>query len=174
LDKQIRALKFGKRRRIYSLIRASPGLHFREIQRRTDLATGQLGYHLEQLHKAGLIQVARTGEYVRYYTDEEMEAQEKNILEHARQKSVRHILLLLLDSQFCKHERLVEGTGLSPSTVSWHLMKLTREGIVDRQTIGRKSCYSLRRPELVMNTLVKHRESFLDRMVNHFIEMWRA
>ena len=39
------------RDKIYSIIVQNPGLHFREIQRRTNIATGALQYHLEYLKK---------------------------------------------------------------------------------------------------------------------------
>ena len=39
------------RQGLYSLISRSPGLHFREIQRRTRMATGQLLFHLDSLRK---------------------------------------------------------------------------------------------------------------------------
>ncbi|HLC76566.1 MAG TPA: winged helix-turn-helix transcriptional regulator, partial [archaeon] len=52
------------RRRIYDCIVGSPGLHFREIQRRTNLATGSLDYHLHFLHKNGIIRTERDKNYV--------------------------------------------------------------------------------------------------------------
>lgn len=39
------------RDKVYSEIVKSPGLHFREIQRRTNLATGALQYHIDYLKK---------------------------------------------------------------------------------------------------------------------------
>ena len=45
------ALALEVRRKIYEEIKASPGLHFRELQRRVGLATGSLQYHLDYLAK---------------------------------------------------------------------------------------------------------------------------
>ena len=54
-DDREKSLELEKRKELYRIIRTSPGLHFREIQRRTDSGTGQLEYHLEYLKKVGLI-----------------------------------------------------------------------------------------------------------------------
>ncbi|MBI4174683.1 MAG: transcriptional regulator, partial [Candidatus Aenigmarchaeota archaeon] len=61
------SLNLEARRQIYNVIVESPGLHFREIQRRTALATGSLDYHIHFLHKNGMIRTERDKNYVRYY-----------------------------------------------------------------------------------------------------------
>ena len=50
LDRE-QVLALGVRREIFELIKQSPGLHFREIKRRTNLAIGALQYHLNVLEK---------------------------------------------------------------------------------------------------------------------------
>ena len=89
-----------------------------------------------------------------------------------RQKSVRRILLYLLEYKNCNHEQLVKSVDLSPATVSWHVKKLVDSKIVDKEVVGRNSFYSINDPELVKKTLVTYRESFLDKLVDRFIEMW--
>ena len=50
-----RALALETRRKLFDEIRAFPGIHFRELRRRTGLAIGSLQYHLDVLCKARLV-----------------------------------------------------------------------------------------------------------------------
>ncbi len=161
-----------KRFSLYALIAGSPGLHFRELQRRTKMANGQLKYHLGWLKDHSVIRTIADGQYLRFYTLEKIGANERTVLELSRQRSIRHILLHLLENGRDNHENIVNKLDLSPSTISWHLKKMVNAGILAKEVDGRKSYFSLCDPETVKGTLVKYRESFLDRMVDRFIEMW--
>src|SRR3990167_5178867 len=116
-------LELDVRRQIYNCIAESPGLHFREIQRRTNLATGSLDYHIHFLYKNGLIRTERDKNYVRYYpltrnwTDEE-----KDMLNLLRNNKMRHILIFLIESKKSTPLKISEATGISLSTLSWHLL----------------------------------------------------
>ncbi len=171
---QRKALELEIRQSIYSLISASPGLHFREIQRRTKIATGQLTYHLNYLHKVCLIKTVNDGEYLRYYAHIQINDGERRVLELVRQKSIRHILLFLLENDNCNHEHLVKNLDIAPSTISWHLKKLINADVVNKKVEGRKSFYSINNPELIKKVLIKNKESFLDIVVDRFIEMWET
>jgi predicted transcriptional regulator len=173
-ESQTKALELEVRHKLYSAIVRYPGLHYREIQRRTGIATGQLTYHLEYLREVHLVKTANDGEYLRYYSNTQISPEERKVLELARQKSVRHILLHLLDNDGCDHNSVVNSLGLSPSTVSWHLKKLLDAGVISKRTEGRRSIFSIVQPELVVVVLMKYKESFLDRLVDQFIDMWDA
>ncbi len=167
-----KSLELEKRKELYTLICASPGLHFREIQRRTESGTGQLDYHLEYLKKAGLVFSEKTGGYLRFYARTEITPDEKRILELLYHKSIRRILLQILENESCNHDALVKKLDISPSTISWHLNKIIDAGAVNKVVDGRKSVYSLADPELVVKVLIQYRESFMDSIVDRFIEMW--
>ena len=171
---QEKVLELELRSNLYSLIRKSPGLHFRELQRRTNMATGQLTHHLDYLQKVSLINTRSDGEYLRYYADMQISDKERKVLELVRRKSVRHILLYLLEYQCCNHGQLVQSSNLSAATISWHLKKLVDSDTVDKKVVGRNSFYSINDVQLVKNTLIKYRGSFLDQLVDKFIEMWET
>lgn len=160
------------RQRLCSLIFSSPGLHFREIQRRTKTSTGQLTHHLDCLKSAGLLKTTSDGEYVRFYASKYADSEEKAILELARRKSIRHLLLILLENGCSNHGQLVSKTGLAPSTVSWHLNRLTARGVLLRHNSSRNSVYSIKQPDIVKRVLVKYKGSFLDGLIDNFIKTW--
>jgi predicted transcriptional regulator len=165
--------KMGQKRQVlYTVIAESPGLHFRELQRRTQMATGQLLYHLHWLEEKLVLRKIIDGQYLRYYTLDKIGDNERKVLEFARQKSVRHILLFLIENDYANHESIVKSVGLSPSTVSWHLKKLVKANMLVKVVDGRKSFYYINDLDLIKKTLMKYRVSFLDKLVDSFIEMW--
>jgi predicted transcriptional regulator len=159
------------RYRLYTLINECPGIHFRDVQRRTETATGTLTYNLEYLTKIGMLRTVRDGEYLRFYSFRELPLSEKAILELMRRKSVRHIVLFLLENS-SNNDQLSKLLNLSPSTISWHTKKLINAGILGENVLGRKTFYSIRDPELIAEVLIKYKESFIDKLVDRFAEMW--
>ena len=56
------------REKVLSFIENNPGVHFREIQRQTGTAVGQLEYHLYSLEKEGVIKGRKDGKFVRFFS----------------------------------------------------------------------------------------------------------
>ncbi len=166
-------LELEVRRRIYQCIVESPGLHFREIQRRTTLATGSLDYHLHFLYKNGLIRTEKDKNYTRYYpltknwTDEE-----KAILNILRNDKMRHIIIFLIEKKKSTPLKISEGTGIPLSTLSWYLKQLQQGGSVTHLKKGRFRIYKVSDPKKLVEYIVAHKTSFLDVIVDRFIETW--
>jgi predicted transcriptional regulator len=166
-------LELETRKRIYDQIKKSPGIHFREIQRRLELVVGSLQYHLHYLEKRNLIKASSDGDYVRYFArDRSLTETERKILSLLRRSSCRHILIQLLKNPNLNNKELSQAVGLSPSTISWNLNKLVEAGIIERVKIGRISTFTIVDPSAVYELLICYKESFLDTLVDGFIEMW--
>ncbi len=142
---------------IYLLILIHPGLHFREIQRRMDLGTGHLLYHLKRLCSLGFIRSDNDGRYLRYYTSKEMDEEEEKIIEVARINKMPVILSALLRREILNFGEISEEIGLPQSTTSWYLSKLLDNGIAKKYSKGRKTYYTLRDPDYVSNILKKNK-----------------
>jgi predicted transcriptional regulator len=92
-------LELETRKKIYDQIKKSPGIHFRELQRRLELVVGSLQYHLHYLEKRNLIKASSDGDYVRYFArDRSLTETERKILSLLRRSSCRHILIQLLNN----------------------------------------------------------------------------
>ncbi len=90
-------LELETRKELYELIRDSPGIHLRELERRLDLVVGSLQYHLHYLEKNNLISRFKDEEYVRYFVSKKIpEKHEREIIYFLRRKGSRHILINLL------------------------------------------------------------------------------
>ncbi len=172
MDELEDALLLEVRKKIYNSLKRSPGLHFRELQRRTKLATGSLQYHLDYLLKRHLLKQEKDLKFTRFYLvrDSFENQKEMNVL---RQESLRKIVLLLLEKKRANNSQVSRWIGVSPSTASWHLSKLVEKGIVEKTKKGRKTVYTLIEPEKAKEILVKYKRSFLDEMVDNFVEVWQ-
>ncbi len=168
-------LELDSRNRLYSLIEKSPGLHFREIQRRSGIAVGSLQYHLDFLQKRSFIHTVREGKFVRYYAMKTQHVVEnKEIMNTLRQNQPRHILLFLLQKRFATNETIARSVSLSPSTVSSYLKKMVEFGILGRQKHGNKMAFFILDKTKVADLLVEYRKSFLDDMVDNFVQVWET
>ncbi|MBI5060689.1 MAG: winged helix-turn-helix transcriptional regulator [Candidatus Aenigmarchaeota archaeon] len=164
-------LELDARKEIYDCIRKSPGLHFREIQRRTKLPTGSVEYHLHFLHKNGLVRAEKKGKFLYYYpTDHAFGEEEKILISLLRQKNIRHILMSLIEKKGSTPSELGEKLGMSPSNLSWYLNMLSEKNIITQKKRGRFRHYSVRDKKRIVLCLVTYRASFLDKTVDGFIE----
>ena len=173
-EREEKALALDVRKNIYELVRKFAGCHFRELERKSGLATGTIRYHLTYLVKQGLLSEVKESNSVRYFP-KLFRSENKKLLALLRQQSIRRILVCILEKPGCNHEDIVAFVKLSPSTVSWHVKKLSGEGIITATKQGRKTLFKLLVPkEDVMKLLITHKESFLDSMVDKVIEMWEG
>tara|TARA_Y100000310_G_C20328077_1_gene643935 strand:- start:17 stop:547 length:531 start_codon:yes stop_codon:yes gene_type:complete len=163
------------RNKIYKEIEASPGLHFREIQRRTDLATGSLQYHLGYLEKSHFVRTKRDGKFVRYFSvrGEQLESGEE-VIALLRQDSIRKIVLHLMTGKRTNNERIAKKVGLSPSTTSWHLDKLVKADLVEKRRRGRKIFFYIKDKEKIAGLLIGYKKTFFDELVDNFAEVWEG
>ena len=166
-------IELDVRRRIYNCIVSSPGLHFREIQRRVSLATGSLDYHLHFMHKHGLVRTEKVGKFLRYYTlTKNWEQEEKEVLSLLRQEKIRHIIIFLLEHKKPSASDIAAGISTTPSTLSWYLKQLAEKNIITQTKKGRFRFYRLVNKEKMIKYLVAHKTSFLDNVVDKFISAW--
>ncbi|MFQ5815603.1 MAG: winged helix-turn-helix transcriptional regulator [Candidatus Hydrothermarchaeaceae archaeon] len=164
-------LALPTRRDIYGVISGSPGLHFREILRETELGVGSLRYHLAVLEKNGIVVSREDGQYLRFFPAG-LSEEEKELLGMLRQRSIRKILGYLLMNPAASHREVVRNVGLAPSTVSWYLKKLERLGLLKLDKSGKNTAYTVLKKDRLASVLAEFKESFLDEWVNNFIEIW--
>ncbi|HIH17151.1 MAG TPA: winged helix-turn-helix transcriptional regulator [Candidatus Diapherotrites archaeon] len=176
MDDAEQALELNVRNRLYDAVNESPGLHFRELQRRTGIAVGSLQYHLDFLERVHLVRKVREGKFTRYYSVRgEQLGEGQRVMSLIRQDSIRRIVLFLLHPRprQANNLEISRGIGLSPSTVSWHLQKMLEANLALKEQRGREAFFSLANPVQVAQLLVQHRKSFLDELVNNFAEVWQ-
>ena len=165
-------LELDTRRRVYDFIKGNPGSHMREIQRRLEMPIGLLKFHIEYLIKHEIITEKPDRYYKRYYLRGALGSVDKAALSVLRQQHPRRIILYLLNHPKTKHKGLLAQFDLKPSTLSFYLKNLTDKQIVVRRRAGRESSYSIIDSELIIKILITYRPSFLDKLVDRFLETW--
>ena len=166
------AFELESRRVIYQTIRSTPGIHFRELLRRTEYAQGTLQYHLKWMVNEGLIERSEDGEFARYYPSGEFEIEDKAVMDALRREYSRRIIAHLAADGPLSTSELAERLGKSASTVSWHLSRLADTGVVTKEREGRTVYYSLTDPHRVVRLFTVHQKSFTDRLLDRLIGLW--
>jgi len=172
-EDKFKALELDTRDKIYAIIRNAPGIHFRELQRRSNQAVGALQYHIDVLLKKNLIRAEKQGKFVRFFpVEQEPTQEEKTTLSLLRQDNVRKIILLLLSKKYVSLEKISAFLELNPSTVSFHLQKLQQANLLIKKRKGRKIYFSLVNPEKAKELIIDYKHSFFDSLVDSFVELW--
>lgn len=166
-------LELDARKRIFDCIEKSPGLHFREIQRRVGMATGSVDYHLHFLHKNGLVRTEKAGRFLRYYaTNVQYTDDDKELLNLLRQERIRHILIYLIEKRRANASRIAGELGYTPSNLSWYLKLLQEKNVIKQAKRGRFRFYAVADKNRIIKCLVTYRSSFFDSIVDRFIDAW--
>ena len=170
-------LNLHTRQRIYQFISDAPGLHLREISRRTDISFSTLRYHLNYLCKNGLIEIGTEGRFNRYYKANNIGSEEKKLLNILRQAPIRKIILLMCLhtsptlSEICHElqivykmpkDRVEVKYWKNPSSVYVHLQKLIELDIVERFEIGNEIRYVIKDMNKIYRLMISHKETFAD------------
>lgn len=170
-EKEKRTLELDARRKLYLTVRDFAGSHYREIERKSNLPTGTVRYHLSFLVRHGLVREERDENNVRYFP-REFKPENEKLLGLLRQKRVRDIILFILAHPRCNHDQIVKAVNAAPSTVSWHLKKLKENSIVGFIRKGRRTFYNaLIDLGEVVELLVAYQDTFFDSFVDRFIEI---
>ncbi len=159
------------RKRIYSIIESSPGLHFRELKRRTGLGSGNLEYHLRYLEGIGIVKSDKANGKKRYYPAKIGE-KDREMLGILRQRNFRRIVLHLLEKERATNKDVAELLEVRPSTATWYLKQLLEKGIVRKEEKSKRVFYCLTQKTGATRLLITYRESFIDKIVDRFVESW--
>jgi len=163
-------LTLETRRKIYQIILKHPGIHLREIQRKLDMATGMLTYHLGVLEETGFIR-SETKEGKKCYFPYTFPYSDRRIILLLREKIARSIVLFLIERPHTFSE-LVKKTGRSKSVVSTSLSRLRDGGVVKISTQNDTNYYELSDPDKIKKMFITYKESFYDDAVDRFVELW--
>ena len=149
-----------------------PGIRYRELLRQTGLANGTLEYHLKMLEKSYRIKVERQeGRRAKYYPIN-FSSDEAKIIGYIRNNVSRQIVYFILSHDLCTFGEIVEHTKKAPSTVSWHLKRLSEAGIVSVRYGQEYHLYSIINNSLIGAILKRCDESFRDKVSDSYYEMF--
>ncbi len=157
---------------ILEQITKTPGIRYRELLRQTGLANGTLEYHLKMLEKLYRVKVERhEGRRARYYPIS-FSSDEAHIIGYVRNNVARQIVYFIQRHDLCTFGEIVDYIKKAPSTVSWHLKRLSEGGIVSVRYGQDYHLYSIYNNNLIESILKKCEESFGDKITDRYYEMF--
>jgi len=162
-------LELETRRKIYDLVDKNPGLHLSKIAEILSMRISLVEYHLFYLEKNQLVVSANESGYTRYYVKGEIGTEDKKVLALLRQNVPLRIAILLLKCESSQHKELLQNLDVAPSTLSYHLKKLVKCGIISVQTYGVEKGYSIINKEMVTRLLIKYKPYSL---IESFKDVW--
>ncbi|TKX37133.1 ArsR family transcriptional regulator [Halorubrum sp. CGM5_25_10-8B] len=155
------------RSRVRQHVRETPGVHFNQVERDLDIATGQAQYHLRRLVNDEELVVERIAGRSHYFCLT-FDPWERCALAFLRRETAREIVLRLHADGPRRPETLATELDLARSTVSWHVSSLSDAGIVTKSD-DRPMTIALTRPDHTAELLEVVSPSLPDRLVDRFI-----
>lgn len=165
-------LEYETRRKLYHLIEDEPGLHMRELERRSGIPLSTIRHHLRYLQVHRLIDLVEDKNVTRYFAKVLPEDADRRALAALRQEALRRVLLLVLarDGR-ATYQEILQDAGAPPSTLAVYLSQLVDRGLLTRRSLGRESRYEANDPERTIRLLHRYRASFMDALVDHLLDV---
>jgi len=164
-------LALPTRRRLYDVVRRSPGIGAREVQRQAGTGWGETVYHLDRLTQSHLLHRERSGHQDHYFVAA-VPLADRGLLRLVRSPSARRLLVALLEEPNRTVPDLTGRTGLSAGRVSVHLSRLMGLGILETGRSERFRTFGIGDRERVIRLLVSYREGLADEWVERFLATW--
>lgn len=164
-------LALPTRRRVYDVVRRTPGIGAREVQRVAQLGWGETVYHLDRLTQAQLLHRERAGHQDHYFVAA-VPLADRGLLRLTRSPSARRLLVALLEAPHSTVPDLGERTGLSAGRLSVHLGRLSELGVLRTGRRERLRTFEIADRERVLRLLVAYQEGFTDAWVERLLATW--
>ena len=156
--------------RIKLLISLHPGLHLRELQRQIGLSFSSTRYHVDKMARDGEIDRLEDNGYLRIYPAG-IDQKDKILLSLVRKETDHRILSSFLKENSLSQQRLTDVTKFAKSTVSEHLAKLVKLGVVRTKAGGERRTFELTDPAKVDAVLSSY-PHLLGKATRRFIDLW--
>lgn len=132
LDNELRA-------RVMEYLVESPGVYLGKISRELNIPTSTLKYHLNILRSFEMVTAAKKGRCRHYFPRRRRFSDEEKAMYAALEhEPTRRMVELVARHPGISQAGLVQTTGLSQSTVAWHMAKLEALGLAQAERRGVK------------------------------------
>ena len=162
-------LDLESRREIYDLILKNPGLHLSRIAEILKMSLSLVKYHLYHLEKNKLIRSEKEKGYSRYYVEGEIDPLEKKALSLLWQEVPFKVVLFLIKNDRSQHKEILKNFNIASSTLSYHLKKMVKLGIISVSTHGNDRGYTIVDKEKIIQIIIKYKPY---KIIESFKDIW--
>lgn len=156
---------------IEKIISENPGIHFREIQRKSGAAIGQLEYHLYQLERLEKISIKKDGKLKRYFLINDTGFSERKIIYFLRKSVSREIIFYLMENESANSDMFLNGRRSHREKAREAMEEMILQGILHTQTSNGQRILFISDPEKLKKVLQRFRESFLDSLSSNILSL---
>ena len=146
------------KQKIENTVQKSPGIHFRELERKVGCSKSTINHHIRNLDN---IEEEKIRGYRRFYP-QETDEEDRNLLAALNHSPRGEILYYL--QQNSKLTEISDKVGKSPATVSAHLDVLEESGLIEKDE------YEV--DQKITDRFKRYSSEILEDRVDNFIEMW--
>jgi predicted transcriptional regulator len=145
-------LENENRSKIIDLIIDSPGIHFNELLRETELSPGNLVWHLDVLETYHIIGKKNVGQYLVYFPLHDYNPMSNIDIKLAKSDTTLKILDMIEEHPGTYGSEIAHKLDLDHKTVKYHVEKLKEINLIEDKKVGRKK---LLYPHLNINDAYK-------------------
>ena len=120
------------------LIEAEPGIHVRALRERLGLGRGAADHHLRKLEGLGLVQRIQDGGYACLFLRGQQDRRMMHAAPVLKAQGARHLLDAVAAAPGRTGADVSRATGLAAGTVTYHMKRLERVGLLDVERAGRE------------------------------------
>lgn len=152
-------------------IERDPGIHFNELVRELDLATGQTQYHVRRLVRSG--DLVAEGLYGRtHYYPTGFDEGERRTLALLRRETARAVVRHLSARGPSRPATVADELDVARSTLEWHVSHLAEQDLVEKRYDERGRVWlHLVHPERTGRLLSRVTPTAPDRLVDRFVRL---
>jgi predicted transcriptional regulator len=116
---------------LYQIILNTEGIHYKEIQRKSNKTNGVTSYHLDTLEKYGFVYTEKDGRYKRYFVNHKFDSERRSIICDLRRKTTGKIIhYLLKHKKVDRYKELATHLNITTSAVGVAIKKLKMDNII--------------------------------------------
>jgi len=130
--------------RVFDYIKNHPGSHLRKISKELDITPSDTQYWCNRLANTALVRSRRLGLYRTYYPASILGERHEHILAILQQKTPSIIVLYLIENSGASQRDIAQHTGFAAATISWHMSRLIKFGLVYSSKKGKFVKYYIR------------------------------
>ncbi|WP_187146523.1 winged helix-turn-helix transcriptional regulator [Nitrosopumilus maritimus] len=162
-----------RKTKILKIIQANPGIHVRGVIKESSFENGVVTHYLRQLTEDGVVRTQKRSRYHRYYPVD-VEEKEFPVIRNMRKPTKKEILFRIMVEGNPSFKDLTLKIDKSPSTISWNVSELVKEGVVEKCKKDGKQCYRVKDKELFKKTFKKEFTKLFDEKLEHSEDIFLA